>query len=129
MSIDKRLQKLPQKLEYTADFAIRQLIERQQRLSQRLLNIMNLYVRVQDNKIQSLQSRLDKSVSVSLFNHENKIARLEDKLQLLDPVKLLRRGYSITFANGKVVRNVEMLKKGQLIETVLHDGKVESIVT
>jgi exodeoxyribonuclease VII large subunit len=53
---------------------------------------------------------------------------LEGKLHLLDPVHLLRRGYSITLADGKVVRSAQTLGKGQQIETILHDGKVDSIV-
>jgi len=53
---------------------------------------------------------------------------LEDKLHLLDPVNLLRLGYSITRVNGKVARNANTLKKGELLETILHDGVVESIV-
>jgi exodeoxyribonuclease VII large subunit len=37
-------------------------------------------------------------------------------------------GYSLTTVNGKVVRNQEDVKTGDIIETHLQNGKVESIV-
>jgi len=150
MSADKQLQEFARRLTDAAYIAIRQPADRLQRLSQRLLTIIHSHVREQDRKINALQIRLtnaahalllqkkqenhllqtqlEKLTSATLSNHKNKIARLEDKIHLLDPVNLLRRGYSITRANGKIVRNAKTLEKGQTIETTLPDGKIESVV-
>ena len=128
ISLDRLLQELAQQLADAAEYAIRKPADRLQHLSQRLLNIIHSYARVQDRKIHVLQVRLANVASAALSRHQNKIDRLESKLQLLDPVNLLRRGYSITLANGKVVRSAQMAKKGQQIETILYDGKLESVV-
>ena len=77
---------------------------------------------------QRLEENSKKIINATLANHKNHIGRLEDKLQLLDPVNMLKRGYSITSADGKVVRNAKTLIKGQTIETIFHDGIIESIV-
>ena len=41
---------------------------------------------------------------------------------------LLKRGYSITTVNGKVIREPSMLKHGDEIETLLNKGTVRSLV-
>jgi len=129
MSLDKLLQELARRLSDAATFAIQHPTDKLQQLSQRLQTIIHSYVRVQDREIHVLQIRLANTLQSLWLQKRNQISRLEDKLQLLDPVNLLRRGFSITRADGKVVRNTQTLKKGQQIETILHDGKVESVVT
>ena len=129
MSFDKLLHELMQHLADAAEFAVSQPANILQHLSQRLQTIIHSHVRVQDREIHVLQVRLTNAVQTFLLQKKNRIDRLDDKLHLLDPVNLLRRGYSITLAGGKVVRSARMLKKGQQIETILHDGKVESLIT
>jgi exonuclease VII large subunit len=38
----------------------------------------------------------------------------------------LRRGYSITLINGTLLKSAKTAKKGDRIETILHDGKIAS---
>jgi exodeoxyribonuclease VII large subunit len=128
MSLDNLLQELATQLTDAAELAIRRPAERLQHLSQRLQNIMHTYIRVQDREIHVLQIKFSNAVQALLLKRRNQITWLEGKLQLLDPVNLLRRGYSITLTGGKVVRNAQMLEKGQRMETILLDGKVESVV-
>ncbi len=65
----------------------------------------------------------------------NLLARRNDRLQsanaLLDalsPMATLRRGYTITRVNGKVVSSVQSLSPGDKITTSVHDGVMESVV-
>ena len=128
ISFDRLLQELTQQLADAAERAIRQPADKLQYLSQRLLNIIHSYARLQDKKLHALQLRLTHAANATITFHRNRIALLENKRQLLDPVNLLRRGYSITLVNGKVIRSVSMAEQGQKIETVLHDGNLESMV-
>lgn len=50
------------------------------------------------------------------------------KIQLLDPQRLLKKGYSFTTCNGVVLTDVNQLRQGDTILTVLSNGKVESTV-
>ncbi len=52
----------------------------------------------------------------------------QEKLRLVDPQNILKRGYSLTMMNGKILKSVQMIKDGDLLETRLNDGKVESKV-
>lgn len=61
-----------------------------------------------------------------LKNESGKLTALETKVRLLEPRNVLKRGYSITFHNGKIVKDAGDLKKSDLIQTELYRGKLES---
>ena len=52
----------------------------------------------------------------------------EMKIKLLDPVNILKRGYSITYLRGKALRETVSIKKNDIIETRLYEGLITSIV-
>lgn len=52
----------------------------------------------------------------------------EQKITLMDPVNILKRGYSITMKDGKSVKDPSALADGDVIETRLLGGNVKSIV-
>jgi exodeoxyribonuclease VII large subunit len=53
----------------------------------------------------------------------------QEKIKLLDPRQILKRGYSITFKNSKVIKSVAELAKNDIIETMLYNGQVQSRIT
>jgi exodeoxyribonuclease VII large subunit len=61
--------------------------------------------------------------------HQHQLQTIEYRLRALDPQLILKRGYSLTMKDGKVVRNVSMLCEGDIIETRLADGRIESVVS
>jgi exodeoxyribonuclease VII large subunit len=67
--------------------------------------------------------------SIETIRTEKKnLSSIQEKLRLVDPQNILKRGYSLTMTNGKIVKSVNQLKEGDLLETRLSDGKVESKV-
>ena len=53
---------------------------------------------------------------------------MEQQVKSLDPALLLRRGYSITLKDGRVLRDATALRPGDEIETRLANGTVRSTV-
>lgn len=45
-----------------------------------------------------------------------------------NPIQILQKGYSITTFNGKVIKNIEILEKGDKIKTRTKDGVIFSII-
>lgn len=98
--------------------------------------------RLQNNLLLSISSRLQEEHHLlDIVSHniqpvlERKILHechllelLKEKVEALNPELLLQRGYSITFANGKVVKDGSLLKTGDELETRLAKGTVRSIV-
>ena len=98
--------------------------------------------RLQNNLLLSISSRLQEEHHLlDIVSHniqpvlERKILHechllelMKEKVEALNPELLLQRGYSITFANGKVVKDGSLLKTGDELETRLAKGTVRSIV-
>ena len=62
---------------------------------------------------------------------KNKIKHLEfleKQNNLNDPLEILKRGYTLTFLDGKIVKQASQLKNGNLIKTKFNDGIVASII-
>lgn len=57
------------------------------------------------------------------------LKQLHLRLQNLSPKKVLERGYSITYIDGRVVKNPSGLKEDQKISTELFKGKIISKIT
>ncbi len=80
------------------------------------------------NLLQQFQN-LIKFRSIETIKTEKKNLNLiQEKLRLVDPQNILKRGYSLTMLNGKIVKSVKLVKEGDLLETRLSDGIVESKV-
>lgn len=63
------------------------------------------------------------------IREENKrLGSFENTVKLLDPAMVLKRGYTMTFLNGTLIKSVTQLKQGDAIENVWHDGHAFSTV-
>lgn len=49
-------------------------------------------------------------------------------IELHSPERIFQMGYSLTMANGKLVRSQDDVNEGDLLETHLHDGVIQSVV-
>jgi len=85
--------------------------------------------KIQENrfKINYLISDL-KNLSSKYSNSEHqRMEILESKINLLDPINILKRGYSIMRINGST-QGIDDLKKGDIVEIETFDKKIESTV-
>lgn len=64
----------------------------------------------------------------SLNNNMNILTGLDNTLNILDPENVLRRGYTITSLNGKILKSSDKLNKDDIIDTRFTDGIVTSKV-
>ncbi len=100
-----------------------------------LKNITNSIKSQSINKLKTEQQQLNNipgqlaGILKHLFNQkESQLNLLSKTNELLDPKNILKKGYSITYLNGKAVKNADELKSGDLISTKLKDGSVDSTV-
>ena len=75
-----------------------------------------------------LIKRLKNNISLLLDNKKNTYINLLSKLEVLNPVTTLKRGYTVTRVNDKIVSKIKDVKMGDVIITSVTDGKVESVV-
>lgn len=63
-----------------------------------------------------------------LSNMKTRIKVLGSSLQILDPLNVLKRGYTITSLRGKIVKRRTEISKDDIIETKFSDGSISSKV-
>ena len=63
-----------------------------------------------------------------LDKKSNRYLQLVSKLETLSPLLTIKRGYSITRCNGKVIKSVKEVKKDDLLDIELCDGKIKTKV-
>jgi len=95
---------------------------------QRIAHQMGLKLTTLNSQLSTLESRIPLVLERRLTSKRHRMELVEEKLKALDPTLLLKRGYSITFFQGKAVRDPQDLKTGDEIETRLEKGTVVSKV-
>ena len=80
-------------------------------------------------RVLSLESRLKHAVRSNVNKYESNLSHLEEKIQLMKPENLLKKGYSLTMVNGKLISSTSDLQVGDILQTQLFEGDVESRIT
>lgn len=80
------------------------------------------------NNLTVLENTL-KRVALQKFKDENTQLEMFDKhLLLASPENILKKGYTLTMKDGKVIKQSSVVKKGDKLTTVFADGKIKSTV-
>ncbi len=99
---------------------------RLERLSQKLPSLFAVLKTRQEQVLENYMMRSLTGIRNILTQNTHKLELFEKSLSGADPVQILRKGYSITRCNGKVVTGASDLNRGDRLTTVFADGKVES---
>lgn len=92
-----------------------------------LNNPTNMY-QAREQKLDNLIEKLNRNIMFDLEKKQIKLDNLKTKLELLNPLNILDKGYSVTTVNGKIVKSVNDVNSGDVVSTKLSDGLIESIV-
>jgi exodeoxyribonuclease VII large subunit len=93
-----------------------------QNLSSSKFKQINLYLDL-------YKQNLRKYVQTYIEKQSKKIENFSKAKDYLDPQNILKRGFSITKAGDKIIKDAKDVKEGQTIETYLNKGKLESKIT
>ena len=61
-------------------------------------------------------------------HHRHHTELLENTLQHISPENILRKGFTITLSNGKIVKDSRQVKEGDVLRTITANGELNSIV-
>ena len=99
---------------------------RMERLSQKLPSLFAVLKTRQEQVLETIWIRMVNGVRNTLTAQTHKLEIMDKTLAAADPAVILKRGYSLTRQNGRVVKGASDLKKGDRLTTVFADGSVES---
>lgn len=78
--------------------------------------------------IERYRSDLMKSASKLLEKVQTRMNVMQNTLGILDPENVMKRGYSITTLNGRLIKKAGGAKIDDIIETMFSDGRIKSKV-
>lgn len=61
-----------------------------------------------------------------LYLQKHHLDKTEDKLRLLDPMIILKRGYTMLLRDGEIIASVNRLNKGDKVDLLFSDGKTSA---
>lgn len=93
-----------------------------------LKNPKGLY-EIKAQKLDNLIDKLEANINRTFESKSTRYISLLDKLEALNPIRTLKRGYTITKQNNKAIKDIKEIQKGSLLETEFEIGKVISQVT
>lgn len=82
-----------------------------------------------EQELTAVQGRLELAADRLLASRNDRFLKSAATLEAMSPMKVLTRGYSITYAGENILTSAGGLREGDLLQTVLADGSVESRVT
>ena len=105
---------------------------KEQQLSNTIEKLNNYILNYVDNK----KNRLDNIISSYILtnpskiyeNKQNTYNHLIEKLEVLNPLNTLKRGYSITKKDNKVLTSIKDIKKDNIVNISLKDGEFSANV-
>jgi exodeoxyribonuclease VII large subunit len=95
-----------------------------QDLEKRALSVLSS----ETTNLDALAEETKSASEAFLAKEQQNLQRIEKNVNILDPVNVLRRGFSITLHNGKALKNSDDVKMGDQITTILANGEVISDV-
>lgn len=78
--------------------------------------------------IDNYTKQLESLIKTKQEKEKTKYIELIAKLDALSPLKTLYRGYSIIEKDNKIIKSKEELKKGEIVDIQLVDGKKQAEV-
>lgn len=72
-----------------------------------------------------LIERLYKSAQISFKDKFHQVTLLNEKLQTLNPINILKRGYSLTKKQNKFIKSVKDVQQNDFLQIVLADGTIK----
>ncbi len=98
-------------------------------LEERLKHSLSNLIHVKEKKYQIVKSSIILQNPEILFDKKkNKYLNTLSKLETLSPLKTLKRGYTITKKDNKVITSIKNIKKGDSINIEFNDGNVDAKV-
>ena len=123
------LMDLQQRLVEKSGLILQSLKDKLGELSRRMIHSSRFFVREELSVVQQLSIILNHQAKRLLQAENHSVAEKSQYIHMASPENILKRGYTLTLKNGKIIKSATELSEDDIIETLFTDGKTESIIT
>ncbi len=103
-------------------------VERVGSLMLRLQRTTQNAVSREKNRLLLYEQQIFNAVRGKAVRERGKLDLWMKTIELHSPERIFKMGYSLTMVNGKMVRSQSEVNEGDVLETHLHDGVIQSVV-
>ena len=103
-------------------------VERVGEMQLRLQKAVQGKIARERNRVLVMEQRMINAVRRMVVREEGKLNLWRKTIDLHSPERIFKMGYSLTMANGKIVRSSKDVREGDVVETYLQDGMIQSVV-
>ena len=82
----------------------------------------------EENRLLLYEQQIFNAVRGKAVRERSKLDLWMKTIELHSPERIFKMGYSLTMVNGKMVRSQSEVNEGDVLETHLHDGVIQSVV-
>ena len=122
------LHDLQQRIPLAASSKMQREEQRLALLRQRLPSVVTLRLQREHQRLERSSLLMPISAARVLTQEKHRLELLSQRLESLNPELLLRRGYSITMMDGKIVTDISDIKPEAVLTTMMQGGEVTSKV-
>lgn len=97
-----------------------------QHYSERMVREAQFLLKSHQQGLLQTENQLSPLLDRTFKGAQDQLQQLAHQVELLSPTMVLKRGYSITRVNGKVISKENPVQKGDKISTFTHDFEMES---
>jgi exodeoxyribonuclease VII large subunit len=95
-------------------------------LSRNIQNAANGQKRVLETVLAGYVSSIKLNAERYVSQHKKDLFNLSKRIELVDPKIVLKKGYSITRINKKIIKSARQLEPGDIIESEFAEGRTKS---
>lgn len=99
-----------------------------EQLSTRLKRSTQIVFQKENNRLLLCQQRIKGSILHYVTREKGKLDLWQKAITLHSPERIFKKGYSLTYINGQLLRDYKQAASGDIIKTYLLEGEIESIV-
>ena len=114
-----------------AEWLIERVAEQVERVGSLMLRLQRATqnaVSREKNRLLLYEQQIFNAVRGKAVRERGKLDLWMKTIELHSPERIFKMGYSLTMVNGKMVRSQSEVDEGDVLETHLHDGVIQSVV-
>lgn len=79
-------------------------------------------------QLDNLRSKLQSGIHGVIVLNKSSLDLLGHKKEAMDPMNVIRRGYTMTLHEGKILKNTDDIRLGDALTTILESGRIKSTI-
>ncbi len=125
---DKKLQLLSQNIKFNTQSLIAKYNQRLDNTQLKLQSKSKNLLQISENKLNVYGNKLEYQLAQYFKRQNKKLEYFEKSVEHLDPINILKKGYSISKVNGKIITDASEIATNEELETTLYKGNLKSKV-